>query len=189
MKKINKILVIAGNVILFLILIVGIMIGYTLLPIKDNYKILVVTSGSMEPDIKTGSLAVIKPSNEYSVGDIISFSRANSSEKKDLTTHRITEIVEDEGEIYYRTKGDANEAEDRNLISKDQIVGRYYFSIALLGYLIKYLKTLPGLVLIIIIPATIIIYEEIKKIRQEAKKIKEIKAKKKLNKSPKKEKK
>ena len=184
MKKINKILVIVGNIVLFLLLIVGIMIGYTLLPIKDNYKIMVVTSGSMEPEIRTGSLAVIKPSSEYFVGDIISFSRANSSEKKDLTTHRITEVVESEGASLYKTKGDANEAEDRNLVSKDQVVGKYYFSIALLGYLIKYLKTLPGLILIIVIPATIIIYEEARKIGRE---MKEIRAKKKLNKSPEKE--
>jgi len=186
MKRINKILIIVGNVLLLLLLIIGVMIGYTLLPIKDNYKILVVTSGSMEPEIKTGSLAVIKPNDEYSVGDIISFSRANSSEKKDLTTHRITEVVESEGTSLYKTKGDANTAEDRNLVSKEQIVGKYRFSIALLGYLIKYLKTLPGLVLIIIIPATIIIYEEIKKIRQEAGKIKENKDKKKRNISTKK---
>jgi len=186
-NKLAKFLSIIGNALLVLLILVGILIAFSLLPIKNNYKILAVTSGSMEPAIGVGSLAIIKPVGDYKVNDIITFKKPNASSDKETTTHRIVEISESAGSTFYKTKGDANENADAGLVNADQIVGKYYFSIALLGYLIKYLKSLPGLILIIIIPATIIIYEEAKKIGQEARKIKKRKVNKILNKSPKKE--
>jgi len=186
MKKINykKSLVIVGNVLLTILIVIGILIAFSLLPIKNNYKILAVTSGSMEPAIGVGSLAIIRPASDYKVDDIITYKKPNASSDKETTTHRIVEISESAGSTFYKTKGDANENADTALVNADQIVGKYYFSVALLGYLIKYLKSLPGLILIIIIPATIIIYEEARSIGREMRKIKMAK---KLNKSPEKE--
>ncbi|MCX6810309.1 MAG: signal peptidase I [Candidatus Berkelbacteria bacterium] len=184
--KIKKVLSLIANVILALLIIIGIIIGVALLPIKNNYKLLAVTSGSMEPAIGVGSLVVVKPASEYGIGDIVTFTSEKTASEKSVTTHRIQSISEKNGEKIYATKGDANNTADSRTITDDQIVGKYRFGIALLGYLLKYLKTLPGLILIIVIPATIIIYEETKKIAREAK---EIRAKSKLNKSPKKEKK
>jgi len=186
MKKIDykKALVIVGNILLIFLIIIGVLIAFSLLPIKNNYKILAVTSGSMEPAIGVGSLAIIKPASDYKVDDIITYKKPNASSDKETTTHRIVEVSESAGSTFYKTKGDANENADTALVNADQVVGKYYFSIALLGYLIKYLKSLPGLILIIIIPATIIIYEEARNIGREMRKIKMAK---KLNKSPEKE--
>ncbi|MEI8061389.1 MAG: signal peptidase I [Candidatus Berkelbacteria bacterium] len=186
MHKWYKILSVIGNAALALLIIVGVFVAVALIPFKNNYKLLAVTSGSMEPAISVGSLAVVKPVGEYKVGDIITFKSIGASSDKESTTHRIQSITEKSGSKIYLTKGDANTAVDVRTVSENQIVGKYRFSIALLGYLLKYLKTLPGLILIIVIPATIIIYEEAKKIAREAK---EIRIKNKLNKTPKKEKK
>ena len=183
MKTFKKVLSILGNTVLLILIVIGIFVGITLLPIKNNFKLLAVMSGSMEPAIGVGSIAVIKPASKYEVGDIITFKKAASTSDKETTTHRITSIAETSGAKFFTTKGDANNSADVQKVNQDQVVGKYRFGIALLGYLLKYLKTLPGLILIIVIPATIIIYEEIKKIAREAK---EIRAKKKLNKSPKK---
>lgn len=170
MEKINykKLLSIIGNMILILLLIIGIFVGITLLPIKNNFKLLAVMSGSMEPTIKVGSLAIIRPASDYKVGDIITFNQPNTTTKKETTTHRIQSISEKNGGKTYTTKGDANNSVDSQTIAGDQIVGKYHFSVALLGYLLGYLKTLPGLIIIIVIPATIIIYEEARKIKREA---------------------
>ncbi len=183
-NKFAKFLAVVGNTLLVLLILVGILIAFSLLPIKNNYKILAVTSGSMEPAIGVGSLAIIKPASDYKVDDIITYKKPNASSGKETTTHRIVEVSESAGSTFYKTKGDANEGADTTLVSRDQVVGKYYFSVALLGYLIKYLKSLPGLILIIIIPATIIIYEEARSIGREMRKIKMVK---KLNKSPEKE--
>lgn len=183
LKKVSAVL---GNILLVFIIIIGVGVVVSLVPTKNNYKLLAVTSGSMEPAIGVGSLVIIKPASDYKVGDIITFKKDNTTSSKDTTTHRIQSITETNGAKAYTTKGDANKTTDTEIVSENQIVGKYRFGIALLGYIMKYLKTLPGLILIIVIPATIIIYEEAKKIAKEAK---EIRAKKKLTKSPEKEKK
>lgn len=168
----KKFLTIFGNTILVILIAIGILIGFSLLPIKNNYKIYFVTSGSMEPTITTGSMVVSKPQDSYVAGNIITFKNIGSSKPNDTTTHRISEVnLDDNGNLIYATKGDANNSNDGEKLSSDRIVGRMIFSLPLIGYLIGYIKTLPGLVLIVIIPATIIIYEEIKKMRNEAREI------------------
>jgi signal peptidase len=51
-------------------------------------------------------------------------------------------------------------------VAESDVVGKYVFRVPYLGYLIGYIKTLPGLILIIVIPATIIVYEESRNIRK-----------------------
>ncbi len=168
----KKIWNIFGNTILILLILIGVLIGYSLLPIKNNYKIYSVMSGSMAPTIPTGGLVLVKPLTEYKISDIITYKQLGSTRKNDTVTHRIVEQKkEDNGTSYFVTKGDANNAPDEEKVTADLIIGKTIFSIALLGYIIGYIKTLPGLILIILIPAVIIIYEEVKKIHREAKQI------------------
>lgn len=147
----------------------GILIAASLLPIKNNYRILAVMSGSMEPTIGTGALIIIKPAGEYKENDIVTFKSGNK--KSDYTTHRINKVEIKDGETLFYTKGDANATDDSGQITKEKIIGKELFSIALLGYVLGYIKTLPGLLIVIIIPAVIIVYEEINNIKAEAKKM------------------
>jgi len=163
-------LVLANAIFVFLIL-VGLIIAASLLPIKNNFKIYAVMSGSMESTISTGSAVIVKPQLMYQKGDVITFLPINAKSKKESITHRIESVIDENGLIYFRTKGDANENVDEQPIPSDRVIGKVLFSIAIIGYVVGYIKTLPGLVLIIIIPATIIIYEEVKKLKSEAKKI------------------
>lgn len=167
-KKI-KISSIITDAILIVLVMISLVIGFSFLPVKNNYKFLAVTSGSMEPFIKTGNLAIIKPAGNYKIGDIITFKTPNAISTKETTTHRISSISEQDGIQIYSTKGDANNSLDSQIVTKSQIVGKYQFSIRFLGYLLQYLRTLPGLILLVIIPATIIIYEEVQKIVREIK--------------------
>ena len=171
-KKKSKIWLILINFILFLFIIVGLIVGFSLLPFKNNFKIMSVMSGSMEPTIKIGELIIIRPGESYHVGDIIAFRSPGATSEKSVITHRISEETTPGNSTVYRTKGDANNTVDSNLVKKEDILGKYSFGIPYLGYLIGYVKTLPGLVIIIIIPATIIIYEEARKIGREAREIK-----------------
>jgi len=167
MKKVLKIL---ENIIFSFLILIALLIVVSLLPIKNNYKIYVVMSGSMEPKIKTGSLIFSQPVNDYQVDDIITFKSENSN-TKDTTTHRIIEKNVENDEVEYTTKGDANNSNDQETVNKEQIVGKYVWGVPFLGYLIGYIQTLPGLILIVVIPATIIIYEEARKIKVEGKNI------------------
>ena len=127
-----------------------------------------VKTGSMTPEIKIGSVVFTTPANSYGVGDIITYSISGG---KDNITHRIVEVGGEGDNSYYVTKGDANNTADIDKVLASQVVGKVNYRVPYLGYFLQYVKTLPGLVIIIIIPATIIVYEETRKIKKEAKTI------------------
>ena len=92
-------------------------------------KPVVVMSGSMEPAIRTGSLAFIDTSDrEVFKGDVISFHAGNM-----MVTHRVIEVTENG----YRTKGDNNEAADVGTVKDSSIEGKILFSIPGAGYFLK----------------------------------------------------
>ncbi len=135
---------------------------------KFKYRAFIVQSGSMEPAIKTGSVVYTKSSDRYKVDDVITFQGISSeTEKADsyYTTHRVVETIKD-GE-QYKTKGDANKGDDLEVIDKNHIIGKVVFFVPYLGYAMSYAWTKIGLIVLVIIPGTIIIYSEILKIKNE----------------------
>ena len=118
-----------------------------------------VLSGSMSPAINAGDVVLISKTNpeEIKEGDIITF-----REGKTFITHRVIEIVNNS----FRTKGDANEDPDMKIIKTEQIVGKVIFVIPFLGYLGYFVRTPLGFLIFILIPGFLLIYSEIKKIRQ-----------------------
>lgn len=155
--------------VLVIFLLVGLLVVVSLIPIKGNYKLFSVMSGSMEPDIPTGSLIFSKPALDYQVGDVITF--YSGTKKSETTTHRITLVeISDSGKLF-TTKGDSNDAPDLKKVTEEKVIGKKVASIALVGYILGYTKTLPGLFIVIIIPAAIIIYDELNKMKNEAKDI------------------
>jgi signal peptidase len=128
---------------------------------------MVVQSGSMAPAIKMGSLVIVKPANDYKIGEVITF--GPYSKTKAPTTHRIYDIKVVNGQPVYITKGDANNAPDTREITKRDVVGKVLFSIPYLGYAVAFAKKPLGFALIVIVPAVIIIVDEIKNIYKELK--------------------
>jgi len=172
MKKIKINWQKVGKVVSFgvysLIIVIALLVVFSTFSFPGNYKLMTIQSGSMEPAMKAGSMIVVKPTAEYKIGDIVTYKNGDDSKK--TTTHRIVEINEAKGVITYKTKGDANDAPDFAPIFKANIVGKVLFSIPYLGYPVGFARTLPGLIILIIIPATIIIYEETRNIIKELKK-------------------
>jgi signal peptidase len=153
----------AGVISIALLLVVSIF------PITGNFKVLVVQSGSMEPVIHTGSVVIVKPASDYKIGDIITF--GPNTKTKAPTTHRIADIKVQNGIPIYITKGDANNAPDTKEIRQSEIIGKVLFSVPYVGYAVAAAKQPLGFTAIIILPAAIIIYDEIRKIWEEAKKM------------------
>lgn len=135
------------------------------LPIPGGIKTFVVQSGSMEPTIKTGGVVVVKPAESYHVGDVITF--GPRSKTKPPTTHRIMEVKEDGN---FLTKGDANEDSDMRTVSRYEVIGKVLFSLPYVGYAVAAAQKPWGFTVIVIIPAVIIIWEELQKIWIEVKK-------------------
>lgn len=131
-------------------------------------EVLVVQSGSMEPEIHTGSVVIIKSAEEYKLNDIITFGRSRRTPVP--TTHRIVEIKNDNGEISYATKGDANSSTDMSDVKHEKVIGKVMFSVPYFGYIVDMAKKPWGFAAIIGLPALIIIGDEVKKIIIEIKK-------------------
>ena len=165
--------------IVFIVVIAGLLI-ISVFPITGNIKFMIVQSGSMTPAIKTGSLVMVKPAHstgsgqaDYKIGDVITFGPVTKT--KAPTSHRIYDIKVNEGNIIYITKGDANDTPDTREVPKNEVLGKVLFDIPYLGYAVNFAKKPAGFALIIIIPASIIIFDEVKNIYGEVKKKKESK--------------
>lgn len=132
---------------------------------KTPYKLFSVQSGSMKPTLNIGDLIITKEQNDYNPQDIVTFDGGVDNNKKIIITHRIVEEKTKSNVEYYTTKGDYNSVNDIDEISKEIIIGKYLFKIPLVGYLITFARTVPGFIILLVIPSTIIIYEEVKKIK------------------------
>ena len=99
----------------------------------------VVLSGSMEDEIKTGSIAYVDTRvkvGDIKEGDIIAFNVDDVQ-----VTHRVIAINEDNT---FTTKGDANSTEDLAPVKFENYKGKTIFSIPYLGKLVSKYKTKTG---------------------------------------------
>ncbi len=140
------------------VVFLGALLLMPLVPVPGNIEVKIVQSGSMEPEIKTGSLIVMRPTEDYQVGDIITFYFERGDQVP--TTHRIVEVNEVGRSISYLTKGDANNAPDPRPIPRNQVLGEVLFSIPYLGFILDFAKKPLGFVLLIGIPAGFVLFDE-----------------------------
>lgn len=130
MKK-NKTLKIVGNVLFYTILVSLLSISFIMVksvkegkqPTIMGNKFFTVLTGSMEPTIMTGDLLIAKEvaPEEIKAGDIITFGSLNSN---NITTHRVKEVLNENGEIKYITQGDANNVQDPNPVPGEVLIGK-----------------------------------------------------------------
>ena len=134
----------------------------------NGTKALIVRSGSMQPAIGTGDLILVRPQQSYKIGDVISFS--DPAKAQTTVTHRIADVQIQNGQIFYQTKGDANEEADFTLVPAKNVIGQADYSIRSVGKLFAQIKTREGFLAAIIIPAVFVILSEIFNITREIKK-------------------
>ena len=121
-----------------------------------GWRVDAVSSGSMEPELKVGSLVVVRPVDPETIaaGDIITFSVEGV--EKTVVTHRVTS-VEKNFPLVFRTQGDANLNPDPFVIPARNVVGKVILNIPLLGYVTRYVKTFVGFILTVLVPGTVIV--------------------------------
>ena len=116
----------------------------------SKYKLYDVLTGSMSPTIKPGDFIVVKEidANKVENGDIITFKSNNS---KNLTTHRVVDVINDNGNISFQTKGDANDVLDPMLIDSNLLVGKVIFNIPYIGRIMSLVFKFKGIIITFII--------------------------------------
>ena len=120
-----------------------------------------VQSGSMEPAINTGDVVVVKSRPEYKARETITFYDTDHR----VVTHRILKAQSDDGQTVFITKGDANESADTNPVPQSQVIGKLVMVLPKMGFVVSFAKTRYGALLLIIVPAVIIIYDEFRKMK------------------------
>ncbi len=109
------------------------------IPSVFGYSVLIVASPSMTGAIEAGDAIIIKKSDSYAVGDVITYFPADENFS---VTHRIVRM---EGDKFY-TKGDANQSEDPDPVLIDQITGKVAVKLDKVGYFIEWLKSPIGII-------------------------------------------
>lgn len=158
-KKISNWGIIIACIILVPILIANIyiMIQSKLhqdkVPNLFGYKPFIVLSGSMETEIHKGDLVITKIVNPKSLKkkEVIAFRDSDGT----VTTHRIIDIVENDGEKYFITKGDNNSSQDQNLVKFKDVEGKYIARIPSIGSIMQSLSE-PTTIIIILLGITAI---------------------------------
>lgn len=133
-----------------------------ILGFSDAY---IVSSGSMSPALPTGSVIFVDktPPSAIEEGDVITF-REGSDAEIQLITHRVIEVRDFGGHIWFKTKGDANPVPDAAWVSEENVVGRVDSSVPQIGHVLNAATTELGRITLVMLPAAIIILLETWKI-------------------------
>lgn len=136
------------------------------------YKAYLISTESMEPELKKGDAIIIKKvaEDQLRVNDIVTF-KING----EIITHRIVRIDDVNSEKFYITKGDNNNVEDSDELRFSDIEGKQIIKIPHLGNIVAGLKN--GIVIILVVLIALIMYlnriemKEKSEARREKKKI------------------
>lgn len=154
------------------------------IPMIAGYSLVKISSGSMRDyGFEIGDFAMIKQQksiDDYKVGDYIAFWEcvdysvdspyaANTTGKhptKDprasrIIFHEIMSIVTDNsGKKWFITKGANNKYNDPFAIYEDYVIGKYQEKLAGLANFIKFLLSIKGALLVIVLPCSIIVFKD-----------------------------
>lgn len=176
MKKILKII---GTIIIIALVLLLLFDVIIVIKSKTNpdkvpgifgYKPFIVLSGSMMSKIEVGDLVFVKETDATTLkeNDIIAF----KDDENLVTTHRIINVINENGEISFETKGDSNNVKDEKRVYPKDIEGIYVFKIEKLGKFILYLQEPQGfsiMMLAILIIGAILFMMDNRKARKEEK--------------------
>lgn len=140
---------------------------FALFTISSNFNVFVgyrsflVQSGSMEPSIMIGDIVVTHQQPQYYKNEVVTF--LNKDQR--IVTHRIIDVLTQDNQTKFITKGDANRSEDEDQITPEQIIGKVVFVIPKLGFFVAFAKSLPGLIILVIVPSIILVVNQLLEIK------------------------
>lgn len=150
---IKKILKLIEWSLFLLVLLVLFVVASPLLPTEKYVSTYVVATGSMEPEIMTGSLVLVTPSQGYGEGDVVVFKSPKDSTK--TIVHRIDESITSSSGTTFVTKGDSNDSADPWTINSSDVQGDVKLIVPYVGSTIEWIKTPVGFGIFMLIPALI----------------------------------
>ena len=179
--KIPSSLIIIKNIIswtiIFILAIIATFLMYYIIRTKfsnikgqayePSFSMYTIISPSMVPNINVYDVIVSKKVddiNTIKIGDIITFiSKSNLSSGMTIT-HRVIDIIEDDGMIKLKTQGDNNLSPDPSYVNKDNLIGKVVIRIPKIGRLQRFILGSGGWLLFIVIPGLLLVFFDVKKL-------------------------
>lgn len=114
---------------------------------------LIVLTDSMQPVIDGGDLIICHTAEaeDILVNDVIAFFDP-AGNGTSIVTHRVIDVIEENGTISFRTKGDNNNAEDKMLVPAENLVAVYKSRIAGAGNVAMFMQSPTGLIVCVVMP-------------------------------------
>jgi signal peptidase I len=139
------------NTLLGMLVIIAVFSVFSFVKSKKNpnyilgmasYKFMAVLSGSMSPTFNVYDLIVDKEVSpkDIHLGDVITFREGDV-----LITHRVIKMEEKEGKKFFVTRGDANDVEDYNPVTSEQVQAKYLFRIPYMGLVLSKIRGAVGI--------------------------------------------
>lgn len=116
-----------------------------------GFRFVAIRSGSMEPELGVGELCIVRACDRYRLDDVITYDLGDI-----VVTHRVVSVSSDKQS--YTTKGDSNNSVDSVKIPLENVVGKVYVHIPKLGYIMFFLSSVYGKVLIGLVVAFLIVF-------------------------------
>jgi signal peptidase len=129
------------------------------LALHTESPLMVVSSGSMVPVLNVGDIIIVRgvDPKTVTVGTIIIF---HSPYEYDMPiVHRVVAVLNDNGSIYFQTKGDHNDIQDGWKVPAANLMGVYVMKIPYIGLISLELRGPLGVTLIVLLVALIILVE------------------------------
>jgi len=141
-------------------------------PSVGGYVPFIVLTDSMQPVIDGGDLIICQTADatEIKVDDVISFFDP-AGNGTSVVTHRVIEVINENGEISFRTKGDNNNTEDKLPVPADKLVAVYKTRIPGMGNVAMFMQSTTGLLVCVVLPVAILVgYDVVRRRLYEKKK-------------------
>jgi signal peptidase I len=113
----------------------------------QGWRAYVIHTGSMTPNIDSGSLVIDKPAGPVHVGEVITFAKAPGVN----TTHRVAAITSSG----IKTRGDANPSDDFGYVTKSQVKGRVTAAIAYAGFVVEFCSHWQGVLGLVLLMTSV----------------------------------
>jgi len=167
-KVAKKILNVCFDVVIVILVIFAVVISISTFTARSNngvpdlfgYSPFSVQSGSMEPTINVGDYIFIEKctaeeAEAMKEGDIISFHTIIQGVAT-INTHRIVDVIDENGVIWYQTQGDNKETNpdpDELPVAPGDVIGKYNGTkVPVLGHVMDFLGSRWGFFFVILVP-------------------------------------
>ena len=131
-EKSKKYSVRVSNRIVYVPILIVLLVIILLVSGILKYKMIAIGSSSMAPAYERGDAVIYEKEidiNSLKLGDIIAFRKSDV-----VITHRINDIINSNGNLKFKTKGDNNNSVDYFEVLPSEVLGKVEYRIQYIGY-------------------------------------------------------